>query len=513
MNIGIGITKLIPSWEAVLQQIGVCFHEINYLKNNLNDYPVIIISSKLSKEEKKNYSEYLFNGGGIITEASLAENLFKVNTKSSYLKFIYSENSDIFYNYFICDLYKRSKIARDANHLENQKNNPAVLHVKKGKGNLIVFPDNFVSALYDKRIIRKNFYSNYSEKYTSERVSKVSKGIIKIHIQKALEYLFHIKDLPFVHLWNFPNGEKNIFAFRIDTDFGTREEIKSLYKLLEEYKIPAAWFIETRSSQNWIRLFNEFENQEIAYHCYRHKNFTSYKKDKDDFETGLKILRDAGINPNGYAAPYGEWNEIVGRLSNEFNFLYSSEFGFAYDALPFYPLLNNSLSNVLQIPIHPISVGRLHWGGHTEENMIKYYFEVIDNKLFVNEPIFLYTHPFEKRLNVFKEVFKKIKEINIPLLTLSEYAEWWRKRITLTWNAKMQNDKIIINSNADQSMRCRVIYPSKKNVFLSFNSDKEDIFENNKNFSKYTFYPVELRKKTLRMIRHDVLGKLRKMKQ
>ena len=413
----------------------------------------------------------------------------------------------------VCDLYNHCKIPANSNHLEDQEKTKSVLTISIGKGNLVVFPEGFSSLIQNNRTIRKNFYSEFSHQFTSERVAAVSKGAIRIHIQKAIEYLFHKRGLPFVHLWFFPGGAINIFSFRIDTDMGTEEEINSLNNLLQSYDIPATWFVETKSSQNRIELFSNLKKQEISYHCYRHKAFLTYKKNEEDIKTGLKILESTGIKPKGYAAPYGKWNKTIASLIDDFNFSYSSEFDFAYDTLPLYPYYNSSFSKALQIPIHPVSVGRLYWGGHSEENMVKYFFSIIEQKLFLDEPIIFYTHPFEKRLNVFEKIFEKIHSFKIPILTLSEYAEWWKKRLDVKWNAEEKDGEVLITSdNSDESIRWMASYPSGEKIILSTNQDKIKLDEK-KDEIQLGINPHELRKKTLQMIKYDILGVIRKIKQ
>lgn len=491
----------------------------------MHEYAVIIISSgRLTKKEKKVLYDYTAEGGSVVTEAICAQSVFNIDLKYSYLKFLYTGADNIFNNSLVCDLYKGSKVSRKANHLENQNNENSILDFSIGKGNVIVFPEGFVSFIHQSGAIRKNFYSPFSSEYTSEQVSRVSKGVIRIHVQKALEYLFHKRNLPFVHLRFFPNDAKNIFSFRVDTDLGTKEEIISLNDLLQNFNITATWFVETKSSQEWIRLFSELKNQEIAYHCYRHRIFLSYEKNVKDIKTGLKVLDNAGIKPKGYAAPYGSWTKTIARVVDKFNFIYSSEFGFAYDALPFYPFYNSVFSKALQIPIHPVSAGRLHWSGHSEENMINYFLNVIERKLIFDEPVILYTHPFEKRLNVFEKVFERIISFNsgstqsisqkIPILTFSEYAEWWKKRLDINWDAEDRAGKVfILTSNEDKSVKCRVIYPSGDKTILSLSNNEEKKVEEEKIEFNPSYNPNELRKKTLKMIKYDILGKLRKLKQ
>ena len=447
--------------------------------------------------------------------------------KISYIKFLYSESDNIFNNYLVCDLYNNCKIPGNSNHLANQDKIKSVLNLSVGNGHVIVFPEKFISSIHKSGSIRKNFYSEFSDTFTSEQVSVVSKGIIRNHVQKALEYLFHKRGLPFVHLWFYPDGARNIFSFRIDTDMGSKEDIISLDDLLQDYNIPATWFVETKSSQKWIDLFLKLNNQEISYHCYRHKNFFSNKKNAENIAIGLKVLKDAGIKPKGYAAPYGEWNNKIAGAIDSFSFLYSSEFGFAYDTLPLFPYCRNGFSKTLQIPIHPVSIGRLHWGGHSEENMLKYFSRIIEQKLLFNEPVILYTHPFEKRLKVFEKVFESIinynaeisKDINsgtkkIRILTFSDYAEWWKKRLTVKWSAEVKNNKVFIKGiDADESIKCRAAYPSGENCILSAGDDESFNIEDAGIDFHPLVNPVELRRRTLKMIKHDILGKIRKLKQ
>ncbi len=447
--------------------------------------------------------------------------------KNSFLKYLFSESDSLFINYLVCDLYCNSKISLNSGHLINQDKIKSVLAKSIGKGNVIVFPEGFTSSIHRSGSIRKNFYSEFSNDFTSEKVSKVSKGIIRLHIQKALEYLFHKRGLPFVHLWFFPDGARNIFSFRVDTDMGTNEEINSLNSLLRNYSIPATWFVETRSAQNRINLFSRLNNQEISYHCYRHKTFFSYKKNEEDIAKGLKILESAGIKPRGYAAPYGKWNKTIGKVIDNFNFIYSSEFGFAYDSLPLFPYYNSAFSKTLQIPIHPVSVGRLHWGGHSEEKMAEYFLDIIEQKLFFNEPIILYTHPFEKRLTVFEKVFERIASYNngiikgdeaetkkIPILTFSKYAEWWKKRLAVKWSAVEKNGKVFISANdSDESIKCRVVYPSCEEFILSTTKDEAVKVEKDKYEFRPSLNPYELRKRTFKMIKYDIIAQIRKLKQ
>ncbi len=87
------------------------------------------------------------------------------------------------------------------------------------------------------KVKRKNFYTEYGNVETNERVAQVSKGAIVHLIKNALENLYHHRNLPFINLWQFPNGKKSIFSFRVDTDFGTYDQLSQLNKLFQENNI------------------------------------------------------------------------------------------------------------------------------------------------------------------------------------------------------------------------------------------------------------------------------------
>ena len=220
------------------------------------------------------------NGGCILIEAGIAKETLGIKSKNLFIKFIQPEIDDIFNQDIICDVYKKCKIAKASNHLKNQDGICTTLSTTIGKGKVIVFPSGFSSLLFENSIKRKNFYTEFGNIETNERVSAISKGAIYQLIKNALENLYHHRNLPFINLWQFPNGEKNIFSFRVDTDFGTYSQLSGLYKLFKDNNISATWFVETKSIEKddeIKKLYNSFENQEIGLHCHRHRVFNNFR--------------------------------------------------------------------------------------------------------------------------------------------------------------------------------------------------------------------------------------------
>lgn len=456
-------------------------------------------------------------GGTIIGEAGPLSSIFKIKVKNTFIEYILPPGTGQFGSLPPCDVYRRCSIPAEANLFPNQDNVNTCMEFNYGKGRMIIFPSGFFSLINDPVIKRKNFYSEYSRREMNERVSRVSKGSTYHYLQRSLENLFHFKNLPFVSLWPFPDGADNIFGFRVDTDFADPDDLKKLYSICIKNNIRASWFVETKSPGKNIDFFRNLEKQETGLHCFRHKVFNNYKDNFQNISEGINLLNNINIKPSGFAAPYGEWNYPLADAVNDLNFMYSSEFGYAYDSFPFYPFLKNSFSGTMQMPIHPVSVGRLHWGGHAEEEMIRYFEDVINYKLAMSEPIIFYTHPGEKRFHIFDSVFEKINSLGIPNYTLKEFAEWWKERCKLDYSASFENGKLnVAPQQENNSIWIKAVYPDKSIYIIKMSGDinlirKKIEVQELKNISADEY--SQLRKTTPRMKRHDILHTYRKMKQ
>lgn len=519
MKLSVGISHIRPDWEIPLRQIGIPYYPVDTGRAiEKEETPVLILASGEKRENSANILNYLQSGGAILTEADTARTVLDISTKKLPIRYLFSSEDKIFSGIPICDMQPgRREVAVEAGHLKNQdgKHAAAILHL--GEGMAIVLPSGFSLGLLSTEVKRKNFPAAGGERLPSERISLVSKGSIRQIIQKALEHLFHFRGLPFVHLWHLPYSWQTLFGFRVDTDFGDRAEVEELYTVCRNHDIRAAWFVETQSQADWVNFYREMENQEIAYHCYRHRVFSDYRKNLKDLQTGLKILQDAGIDPRGYAAPFGEWHPLLGKIVEEMGFNYSSEFAAAYDDLPFYPYLDDSFSTVLQVPVHPVSVGRLRWARHTSEQMLAYFLREIDCKSSRFEPIFLYHHPGHQNFQVFEKIFLEIKQRNIPTMSMGEYAEWWRQRSNIQWEASYVNNQLTVHSDfKNNSVRIRRCEPSGKSILMPINRDEtkteEFTLPVNLNHSMQ-WDPKQLRKYTWRMLVNDLFWTYGKLKR
>ncbi|MEL6821616.1 MAG: polysaccharide deacetylase family protein, partial [Calditrichota bacterium] len=386
----------------------------------------------------------------------------------------------------------------------------------------VIEADKLFSPLHVKTK-RVRFESSFVSEHPTERVA--GKKLLDLqHTILLLAALTTDEKEPFIHLWHLPGGSTNLFGFRIDTDFATDEELMALYKLCRKYDIRATWFVEVKSRKERLDIFRDMENQEIALHCFNHRLSRSRAQQSRDIMEALRYMKLADLHPKGYAAPYGEWRHWLPELLRDFGFEYSSEFGLAYDALPFFPPGNRFESLPPQIPIHPISVNRLKHARHTPSQMTAYYLDVLYRNSQNFLPTFLYHHPGQGYLNVWETIFRNVREKEIPVMSMGDYAAWWKRRTLLNWSAEWVDNKIRLSCEDPVEDVCVCAYwPGEQFELRSFNRNIESVKIKNPFGQHYRFESevikeiyknVESRQGySWRMFRHDLLWHYRRLKQ
>ena len=270
---------------------------------------------------------------------------------------------------------------------------------------------------------RRQFYYSRQE-LPSERVSVINYHEITRFVRNFFVDAFKKSGKELLGYGSLPD-EKPLFIFRVDTDFAKADEIKALYEICKKYGISATWFVDVHNNEI-LEYYKTMHDQEISLHCDRHYVYPDTANNHDNIQEGLNKLLDHKISPAGFAAPFGDWNQALEEVLFDLNFAYSSEFSFAWNSLPV--MRKQGKKSLLQIPIHPISPGRLRRSHFSQEEMLDYYLKVIENNRKSNIPAIIYHHPAHGILDLIEEIFKYVKANNINNLTMHSYASWWLKR-------------------------------------------------------------------------------------
>ena len=467
MNLRIGLLGKTAATEQIIRQLGCDYiivrkaEDIDFGKINA------LICSGKAAEYRKSIEKFISFGGAVIFDSVAYSSFSQTRFSKAWKKHLFPE-TELFEFVEVLDLFSKLVIFNDAD-LDELDSGLKI----KAKDKIIVLPFSLDEVWNNNQIIRKKFNANCDE-LPSERVNKSSKAAIRKLILITLEILHDKQGLPLIQKWYFPNPDKTHFIFRIDTDFCTSDQAKDLYELCVKYQIPGSWFVDTQDFSKLQNVYANFEGQEIGLHCWHHMVFDNESQNLENLKKGCDQLDKAKINYSGFVAPLGEWNENLQNAIKRCGFIYSSEFGYDYDNFPDFPMGNE---DILQIPIHPISSGRLRRSHFTVERMVEYYLNVLQKNIVNSELTIFYHHPSHPHLKVFESIFEKIKMENIPTSNMKDFAKWWLKRDKTVFTASLENNEIKIDSDNE-------IY------FRIYRNKTEAIVKPNQIFQK-EFYPIK----------------------
>ncbi len=422
----IGLLERTPGWEMILEMLGLPWGLIHSVgEPPPEDFSVIIVNRHLWVEEREGIEGYIRAGGAVLDVARLLPGLRPWRCRRTWSSRILSPPS--------LDRPASPDVIDTGCRATEFDGNLIGLE-ELGAGTLAYLgfhPD----GLMLKEGNRTKRFAGLDRRHPAELVSAVDKGEVVWLVDALLRRLYRERGLPYARKRPFPGDAPSITAFRIDTDYGTRDQMGRLYEISVMGGLPFTWFLHTDGHIGWLDRFSRFDVGEIALHCARHRTFRSREENAENIARAHDAMRRAGLpEPIGYAAPNGIWNHGVAEAIDEARFLYSSEFSLAFDTLPFRPALhpsrriNDSFYNALQIPIHPVSVGNLARVGISDEEMKSYYRRIIARKIALEQPLVFYHHPTHERFDVVEEIIAASLETGALPMTFAEYALWWRKR-------------------------------------------------------------------------------------
>ncbi len=457
MHLKIGILGRENGWKLLLQQIGVS-HVV--VTNTLlpDEFSVAVASDDINDRESEMLRQYLALGGAVLCSAKVHARIRQKTALSMNVDYFYPADDSIFRSVGIIDVHTKCQLAWNANDLKSNRGSLGAYIGTRSKDLVIALPFDPASLVFDRRTTVKSFYSPVY-RLPFETVSLVSKGKIRELVSCCLEFLHHQRKLPYVHLWHFPGGARSVFCFRIDTDFGTNEQIEELSSMIHRNGISATWFVDVKSQEMSMKLFKEMHKQEIGVHCYEHQTFPDYERNIQNIQKAQAVVRLAKLETKGFAAPYGFWNEELGRAIAECGFEYSSEFSYDYDDLPVMSRLQHG-EGTLQVPIHPICIGSLKRHSYDDASMINYFRDVIQRRLATREPMIFYHHPKDGHHAVLDWMFHEIHHNHVPIKTMSEYARWWKTRTASIPEFRFTKGNVYLRGvQHDRSLYVRITRP------------------------------------------------------
>jgi hypothetical protein len=422
-SLHVGIVGREPGWHALLKREGVPTRDVAP-PFKAGDHPVLVVGTSATRDEISALRSYINDGGAVLIPPAHAATLAGISTNRKRSSTLVPSADAAFRNTDLVDLHRHIHIPDQANILRTMGGRNTGFIGRGGNGHLLYLPFDVPEMLNDARSGDCSFGS-VAKRLPFEHVSVVSKGSLRILVMRAIKLLFHRRGLPFVHLWYYPHRAPSVFAFRVDTDFGSEEEITTLYRFLRTHHIPATWFVHVGVQRELLPQFGSMEGHEIAVHCNRHRVFTNQVEASRDLTSALDSMRAAGITPQGHAAPFGRWTEAIEGASSQLGIEYRSEFSLGYDDIPFHP---HDGAGLLQIPIHPIGLGSLRRHRYTSNQSIAYFSRAMERLIARRLPAIFCHHPKDAGYEVLQVLFSAARERDLPVMTMSGIADWWRQR-------------------------------------------------------------------------------------
>jgi hypothetical protein len=445
MRLLAGLIGSSPSWESLLGQEGFPWRLLPRDGEWFDLCSVLIVTHRLEGRERDLATRFLHRGGALLGCGLHLNGLGNMTTRKVHLRYLLPDQDSLFPHVRLLDLAMEGEIPREATHLRTNAREYALFAGEFGGGVGVVLPFDMQSALSDSRVAAKAFYST-RERLPSERVSLVGKGEIRHVVRSALSWLHTARGLPYAHLWYYPGNHRSVGSLRVDTDGAPREDIDALYAIMHDAGVRGTWFLDVRAHETWLPHFHALEGQEIGLHCYEHRFGNNLHADEENLRRGAEMLRAGGWQDPGFAAPYGTWSPAYGALTDRMGFAYCSEFGCAYDTLPFVPLVRNGSLRTLQVPIHPISIGSLLRTAARTPEMQHYYEETTADLLARQMPLFYYHHPTHRRWDVVRTMVRRFREPGILAMTMGEYATWWARRSALNVGLEVSGSHLLVRN-------------------------------------------------------------------
>lgn len=306
-------------------------------------------------------------------------------------------------------------------------------------------------------------------------------------------------NLPYIHIWYYPQPCKTIFLFRQDVDYVDEKGIENLINVTSRFNIKGTYFINISGEEEFDEKIGHLklskpttperkeilfkllrQNNEIANHGYWHWVFKDFENNFQNIKKGNRYLHKLlNIKAKGFASPGGDWNKTLAKAIERNKLLYSSN-GLSDGGFPYYPYLNKQKTKILEIPFYFFCDASFEKNISQKSNDIlkEYYLNLIQKNIKDGYPIAILGHPhFIGKIgrNFYLSIFQKIKKLKIPNFTIEEFVYWWRKREKLEISCQKLEDKLIIKSNKPNTW-IEIVYKRVRNI-LKTNHKNQLVFK------------------------------------
>jgi hypothetical protein len=296
-----------------------------------------------------------------------------------------------------------------------------------------------------------------------EEIARVDKRAVRRQVLGQLRTLIEQAGGIWLCVSPYPFPYRSAFNFRFDHDGYDPQDFERLLEAIAGQEQATSHFVNAAAYQGAEEVLGRLRGLDVGSHGFWHHTYRTKEENLRNIRRGIDTLAAAGLAPQGFAAPHGRFNRGLLAALEDLGVPYSSEFGLAYDELPFFV----AGSDVLQVPIHPVCLGlfldalkreRCEWGQRAPDlvesavdETAQYFEQVAGHRYRTGEPVFLYGHPdgrLGRHPRVLRHVFETISGFGgIWRTTLTEFAQWWRVRAKVHIKVWQQGEHYVIRTH------------------------------------------------------------------
>ena len=304
-----------------------------------------------------------------------------------------------------------------------------------------------------------------------ETVARVDRAAVRNRLLSDLRTLIESAGGVWMRLSSYPHPYRTAFNFRLDHDQYDAHDFDATLAAIEGHEHAISHYVCAATHARHCDALARLKGAHVGSHGWWHHTYREQSDNLTNIRRGIDSLRVCGLNPIGFAAPHGRFHRNLLAALEELSVTHSSEFGLAYDDLPFFP----SQSNVLQMPIHPICLGlcldaarripgRPISDAEAAESTLAHWRTVAAEKHLAGEPVFFYGHP-DGRVGQFPHLLRDLLDMASELpetwcTTLATFEDWWRARSAVRLEVLRRDDRFEVTAHGlPMGYRCALEYP------------------------------------------------------
>lgn len=238
----------------------------------------------------------------------------------------------------------------------------------------------------------------------------------------------------------YPAPYRSLFSFRLDHDRYCAEDFAAVMQAIQGYEYAVSHYVNASGHREASAALAPLRGWHVGSHGYWHHTYRTAQENERNLQRGIEWLEQAGLAPVGCVAPHGRYHRGLAEALERLAVDHSSEFGLAWDELPFFP----EGSGVLQVPVHPVCLGLVLEAArqldgvlgntrHAADVTADHFARLIHERYQACEPLVLYGHP-DGRLGRYPHVVRRALATTASLsgcwmANLAEVARWWRARL------------------------------------------------------------------------------------